>query len=215
MNRKCFAWICCGLFFLLPKGGSADELKRNLFVLGVQIGGAECISSLFEPFPTKDKPGAFDLIKRNVDWSLNTSRAMGNPANSLATLKSDLSKLSFREIRQRLTDIIVVEQATWAAVSTQASGLFVLGIHLEGAECVASEVQSFKREDKPGSLKLIRRNVAWIKDEVRKVNLGMNIPLVDALSADIDKDASFLSILNQLGVIRETWQGEVLAQSPF
>lgn len=136
MNKKHFTWIFCGLVFLLPKGGSADELKRNLFVLGVQIGEAECISSLFEPFSTKDKPGAFDLIKRNVDWSLNTSRAMGNPANSLATLKSDLSKLT-------------------------------------------------------------------------------TTLLVDALSADIDKDASFLSMLNQLGVIRETWQGEVMAQPPF
>lgn len=215
MKKKCLVCIFCGFVILLCHPGHADELKRNLFVLGVQIGGAECISSLFESSPTKDKPGALDLIRRNVEWSLNTSRAMGNPANALARLKSDLPKLTFREIRQRLTDIIVAEQATWAVVSTQASGLFVLGIHLEGAECVASEVQSFRLEEKPGSLDLIRRNVGWIKDEVRKVNLGMNTLLVDALLADIEKGTTFPSMLNQLIHIREMWQGEVLGQPPF
>ncbi|MBI2336650.1 MAG: hypothetical protein HYU97_07815 [Deltaproteobacteria bacterium] len=215
MKTKFFTLLCYSLILFLPKLSQADELKRNLFVLGVQIGGAECIATLFENFPIKDKPGAFDLIKRNVTWSLDTARAMGNPANGLAQLKSDLGRLTFKEIRQRLMDIIVAEQAAWASMSTQASSLFVLGIHLEGAECIASEVQSFRREEKPGSLDLITRNVGWIKDEVRKTNLGLNTALVDALYKDIPSGATFLSIYNQLGIIRETWQSELLSQAPF
>jgi len=215
MKIKFLTLLSCVVILFFPKLSRTDELKRNLFVLGVQIGGAECIATLFENFPIKDKPGAFDLIKRNVTWSLDTARAMGNPANGLAQLKSDLSKLTFRGIRQRLMDIIVAEQAAWASMSTQASSLFVLGIHLEGAECIASEVQGFQRQEKPGSLDLITRNVGWIRDEVRLTNLGLNTALVDALRNDIPKAATFLSMYNQLSVIRETWQSELLSQGPF
>lgn len=216
MLRHFFGFLCCVFIFFFAQSVNSDELKRNLFVLGVQIGGAECVASLFESFSTSEKPGAFDLIKRNVSWSLETSRAMGNPSNSLARLKADLDKLNFAQIRQRLTDIIVVEQASWATLSTQASGIFVLGIHLEGADCVASHVRSFRREEKPGSVDLIRRNVGWIKDEVRKINMKLNTALPDTLYNDVNKsDVSFLTLYNQLSHLREIWQSELLGQTPF
>lgn len=205
-----------GLLIFQSGFGFADEMKRDLFILGVQLGGAECMASRHEAYPISEKPGAFELIERNVGWSLDTARRMGNPANTLASLRSRLSQLTFSEIRTSLLDIIETEQMSWASLSTQASGLFVLGVHLEGAECIASGVQSFSREEKPGSLELIRRNVSWVRQEVQNLNMGLSSGPVDDLIQRIEEGgAPFQEIERRLAEIRLLWQDELLDQPPF
>ncbi|MBI1882667.1 MAG: hypothetical protein HYS08_00470 [Chlamydiae bacterium] len=198
-----------------PGKSLADEMKRDVFILGIQLGGAECTASLNEAFSTAERPGSLDLIKRNLSWSIDTSRRMGNPANSLVQLQSQLDQLTFPEIRQSLLGSIEFEQNTWASLSTQISSLFILGVHLEGAECVASYVQSFSREEKPGSLDLIRRNVTWVQQETRSVNLGLTTKDIDELVMMIDQGSSFQDILRKLEMIRLAWQKQLESQAGF
>ena len=215
MKRPVRAILIALILIGFIKNGFSDDYKRDIFILGVQLGGAECIASLFEGFPTTDKPGALDLIKRNLIWSIDTARRMGDAANALVQLQSKIDKLSFKEIHDQLLSAITSEQMTWASASTQISGLFILGVHLEGAECIASEVQSFERKDKPGSFDLIRRNVLWIQQEVRNVNLGLATNSVDDLLKAMDEGTSFKNILDRLAKIRTAWQEELQAQSAF
>lgn len=190
-------------------------MKRNVFLLGIQLGGAECTASLNEAFSNAERPGAFNLIKRNVSWSIDTARRMGNPANSLVELQSQLDQLSFSQIQERLIKSIESEQNSWESLSTQISSLFILGVHLEGAECVASGVQSFSRKEKPGSLELIKRNVIWVKQDVKDVKLNLAVNQIDELLVAIDHDASFLDILKRLEKIRLAWQKQLESQPAF
>ena len=76
--------VLAGLAIAQP--AHADAVKRDLFILGVQIGGAETVSSMFEPFATADKPGALFLIRRNVRWSIDTADRIKISTKSLVLI---------------------------------------------------------------------------------------------------------------------------------
>lgn len=196
----------------------ADAFKRDIFILGIQLGGAETTASIHKQFLLADKPGALNLIKRNIKWSIGTFRRIGNPVNSLVKLESDLNKgeiTSFEQLHTRLYNIIQEIQKQYEVFNIQMAGLFVLGVHLEGAECIASGVEFFPIEKKPGSYKLIHRNVMWLHQDLQNLNIGLNNAPLKQLLKELDQGVSFSTILERLEKIRLAWQNELEKQAPF
>src|SRR5580765_2511112 len=142
--------------FILFLGGQtarADEIKRALFVLGIQMGGAEGVATEFVGDPTKDKPGAIALIKRNVKDSADIADVLKLPETAaLKTLLADVDKTTFADMTKRLGDLRLSVQATVAKMINPGAGAyFIMGVHQSGAERVAVGARGFDRRDKPGT----------------------------------------------------------------
>ena len=211
-------YVFCAMLIItmllgMSRMSSADAIQRDLFILGVQVGGAQCIASLNESFATKDKPGSMSLISRNIGWSIDTSKRFGNPLPSLVQLQATMNQLSFTAIRQSLDGVITEAQKVYGPFCPQAANEFIMGVNLEGAECIASVEQSFAREQRPGSGDLIVRNLTWLLQGIQVVNLGLSQTPVSQLLNAVKAGASFSSILTSIGNIRLNLQKELEALS--
>src|SRR5438876_4471787 len=79
--------------------------------------------------------------------------------------------------------------------------LFVLGIHMGGAEGVAVEFAGKPTKDHPGALALMKRNLGWSLDVADKLKLPT--AGLKALLDDVEKDkATFADMAKRLGEMR-------------
>jgi hypothetical protein len=189
----------------------ADAIQRDLFILGVQLGGAQCVASLMESYPTESKPGAMSLIARNLGWSVDTTKRLGVGLPSLNQLQATMNGLSFTAIRQSLDAVMQEAQKTYGPYCPQAANEIVMGINLEGAECIASNEQAMPRAQRPGSGDLIVRNMTWLLQGIQIVNLGLSQAPVSKVIKETKAGATFASLLTSIGNIRLKLQAELEA----
>jgi hypothetical protein len=201
----------------------ADVVKRNVFIFGVQMGGAETTASVFGEFWPEEKPGTMDLIRRNLAWSNGTAASIGQNVAPIAALQADAADNATARktcgriagINARMLKLFEVYKASLAPVGQQAPPLFVLGIHLSGAEAVASFSVDSSREERPGSAQLIIRNLTWARREAEELNMGLATKPVDDLLEAVRKGASFREIVKAIEAIRLLWQRQLEEQPPF
>src|ERR1051325_1164538 len=99
--------------FLSAANARADEIKRALFVLGIEMGGAEGVAVKFVGEPIEKHPGAIALIKRNLKWSIDVADTLKlAPSDGLKKLLADVdaNKSSFADMSKRMMDLRLAMQ---------------------------------------------------------------------------------------------------------
>src|ERR1700704_3296887 len=119
-------------FFIFTSGQTAraDSTKQALFVLGIQMGGAEGVADEFVGDPTRDHPGAIALIKRNLSDSIPVAEALKLSPAGLKSLLADVDRVTFQEMATRLADLRLAAQAEAAKnINPGAGAFFAMGVH--------------------------------------------------------------------------------------
>lgn len=199
-----------------PQAARADAKKAGLFVLGIHLGGAEGVAAEFNGFANEEKPGAMALIKRNLKWSVDLAEALKVPNKNLTTLQTevDMGRLSFAQIESRMGALRLEYQARLAKeVSPAAPALFIMGVHHSGAERISLGASGFPRDQRPGTGKLIERNLGWLRDGAPGIKVSVE-PVISLQKATAS-GASFAFIAGEMEKIRLLWQKELSEQPAF
>jgi thioredoxin 1 len=212
-RRRFFLTIT--VFILLTGLLSADQTKRNVFDLGFNLG----------------RPGSEGL--KDQDLLANDSRIMGNIQKYLGKAVETAEKLgiSSASIKKFLADCESFTRAQYMKEGDQvrdrlqaacrikfgegAAVIFTMGVWMGGAQNIASTGAQFTRGQRPGTYKLVQRNVGWMQQSAPA--LGLDTDRIKRLNESLNSRAgiSFTSIQDSLENIRDRWREELLNQPGF
>src|SRR5688572_26783082 len=80
---------------LSASAARADAVKEGVFVLGIHLGGAHFVAGDFRGEQTRLKPGALDLIDRQMNWSIPLARQLKAPTASLEKFQREFRNMTF------------------------------------------------------------------------------------------------------------------------